>query len=81
MAVDRSVHITDPVEYDGVVLAAAPDAGTAAFVQEAFRHHKTLAVLDAEWLAPLRITADQPGVTDTPEAFLDALSLHRHWDR
>jgi catalase len=81
VAVDRTVHITDPVEYDGVVLAAEPDAAAGAFVQEAFRHHKTLAVLDQEWLAALGIEPDQEGVTNSADAFLEALALHRHWNR
>jgi catalase len=81
VAVDRSLHITDPVEYDGVVLAGDPDAGMGMFVQEAFRHHKTVAILDAHWAEPLGIDLDRAGVTSTPEAFLDALALHRHWNR
>jgi len=81
VAVDRSLHITDAVEYDGVVLATAPDAGIGAFVQEAFRHHKTIAILDPTWLEPLGIESAQPGVADTPEPFFDALALHRHWNR
>ncbi len=81
IAVDRSLHITDPVEYDGVVLAGDPDAGMAMFVQEAFRHHKTIAILDVNWAKPLSIDLDHAGVTSTPEAFLDALALHRHWNR
>ena len=81
VAVDRTVHITDPVEYDGVVLAAAPDAATAAFVQEAFRHHKTIAILDGEWFSALGIEPEQDGVTDRAGEFFDALALHRHWSR
>ena len=34
--VDRTLHITDPVEYDGVVVATDPDETVAAFAQEAF---------------------------------------------
>ncbi len=81
VVVDRSVHITDPVEYDGLVLAAAPDAGTAMFVQEAFRHHKTVAILDADWAAQLGIDPQQEGVTADADAFFEALALHRHWNR
>ncbi|MGZ8765576.1 MAG: catalase [Acidimicrobiia bacterium] len=81
VAVDRSVHITDPVEYDGLVLAAEPDPTTGGFVQEAFRHHKTVAFLEPAWAAPLGIDPDQAGVTDSPERFFDALAHHRHWER
>ena len=81
VVVDRSVHITDPVEYDGVVLAAAPDAATAVFVQEAFRHHKTVAILDDDWAAAVGIDPDQDGVTAGADAFFEALAQHRHWSR
>ncbi len=79
--VDRTVHITDAVEYDGVVLAAEPDETTALFVQEAYRHHKTLAILDVPWAASLGMSFEEPGVTDTHDAFFEDLALHRHWDR
>jgi len=79
--VDRTIHITDPVEYDGVVLAAEPDEAMAAFVQEAYRHHKTVAVLDGldDTVAGLELGAD--GVATNPEDFFEALALHRHWGR
>ncbi len=81
VAVDRSLHITDPVEYDGVVLACQPDEATGAFVQEAYRHHKTVACTDPAWTASLGIDPESAGVEAEPEAFFDALALHRHWDR
>jgi catalase len=79
--VDRSVHITDPVEYDGVVLAAAPDPAVAAFVQEAFRHHKTIGLLDPAVGGSIGVDPDAAGVCASPGEFFDALALHRHWDR
>ena len=79
--VDRSLHITDPVEYDGVVLACEPDEATAAFVQEAYRHHKTVAIADVAWAGLLGVDAAAAGVETQPDAFFDALALHRHWDR
>jgi catalase len=81
VAVDRSFHITDPVEYDGVVLAAALDEAIAAFVQEAFRHHKPVALVDAGAGDLVGIAPDAAGVTADPEAFLADLALHRHWAR
>ncbi len=81
VAVDRSLHITDPVEYDGVVLACEPDEAIALFVQEAYRHHKTVAVTDAAWVDALGLDPEAPGVEAEPEAFLEALALHRHWAR
>ncbi len=79
--VDRSVHITDPVEYDGVVLATDPDEAGALFVQEAYRHHKTVALLDESQQAATGIGLDADGVVSTPEEFFEAMALHRHWDR
>ena len=79
--VDRTIHITDPVEYDGVVLAATPDEAMALFVQEAYRHHKTIGMVDGADGDALGITADAPGVEDSPGPFFDALARHRHWAR
>ena len=79
--VDRSIHITDPVEYDGVVLAAVPDEAMGVFVQEAYRHHKTVAMTTPDFGAGLGIDVDEAGVSTSPEDFFDALTLHRHWNR
>ena len=81
VAVDRSLHITDPVEYDGVALACEPDEAIALFVQEAFRHHKTVAVTDGSWLEAAGIDAEAEGVTADPDGFFTALARHRHWNR
>ncbi len=82
--VDRSLHITHSTEYDAVVLAAPPDAGMAVVVQEAYRHHKTVgadASLGPDVLTSLGIDPSSPGVEADPDAFFDAMGLHRHWDR
>ena len=79
--VDRTIHITDPVEYDGVVLAATPDDAMALFVQEAYRHHKTIGLVDGSDGDALGIAPGGPGVADSPTTFFDALARHRHWDR
>jgi aspartate carbamoyltransferase catalytic subunit len=78
--VDRTIHITDPVEYDGVVVATDPDESVAAFAQEAYRHHKTVGVVVGDPSA-LGFDPDDPGVLSDAASFLDALALHRHWDR
>ena len=57
------------------------DEAVATFVQEAFRHHKTIGIADPDTLATLGIAADGPGVATTPAAFFEALARHRHWDR
>ncbi len=78
--VDQTIHITDPVEYDGVVLAAEPDEAMGMFVQEAYRHHKTVSVLPADGQT-LGIDLTESGVETDPGKFLGALALHRHCDR
>ena len=78
--VDRSIHITDPVEYDGVVVATDPDETVAAFAQEAYRHHKTIGVVAGDPVA-LGFEPEDPGVQGGPDGFFGALALHRHWDR
>ena len=79
--VDRTIHITRPVEYDGVVLAADPDEAMAVFVQDAYRQHKTVALVDPGFGPPTGIDVDEVGVASGPDTFFDALSLHRHWER
>jgi catalase len=79
--VDQTVHITDPVEYDGVVLAADPDEAMGMFVQEAYRHHKTVSILAPADGAALGIDSADAGVEADPDAFFAALGLHRHWER
>jgi len=81
LPVDRSAHITDPVEYDGVVLTTAPDELTAAFVQEMFRHHKTIGLSDGLSAEAVGLPVNNAGVTTSPEDFFAALGEHRHWNR
>jgi len=79
--VDRTIHITQSVEYDGVVLAAEPDEAMARFVQEAFRHHKTIAATKPDFAEASGIGPSEAGVAVKPAEFFDALAAHRHWDR
>ena len=79
--VDRTVHITDPVEYDGIVLAADPDEAMGLFVQEAYRHHKTIGLVGPGATADLGIATDAEGVAGDPEEFFGQLANHRHWNR
>ena len=81
------------VQFDAVILPDAAygnDPGLSVFVQEAFRHHKTIAVWGDDgiaFLSTLGFSIDAPGVVtgDTAagiaDAFEDALRLHRHWNR
>jgi catalase len=81
VTVDRTVHITQAVEYDGVVLATEPDEAMARFVQEAYRHHKTIGLVDPSWAGPVGVDPTADGVEAGPAEFLEALALHRHWNR
>ncbi len=78
---DLTLHTTASVEYDGVVLAAEAHEGMALFVQEAYRHHKTIGAVDDDLLAPLGVELDAPGVEFDPATFMAAMGWHRHWDR
>ena len=78
---DRTMHTTASVEYDGVVLASSAHEGSALFVQEAYRHHKTVGAIEAEALDPLGIPAGADGVEEDPPTFMVAMGWHRHWDR
>ncbi len=79
---DRTLHTTASVEYDGVVVATAAHEGIAFFTQEAYRHHKAIGVAGTGDLAACSIDVTAPGVTGgDPADFLEALALHRFWDR
>jgi catalase len=88
---------TQSVEYDAVVVAGGSDATAlasepfvAVFLQEAYRHLKTVAAwgdgVDA--LAAAGIPQDAPGVFTSgaadasfASAVLESLGWHRHWQR
>ncbi|UDY37491.1 catalase [Dermatobacter hominis] len=79
---DRTLHTAASVEFDGVIVATAAHEGIAFFTQEAYRHHKTVGAVGTGDLAACAIDLTAPGVTgDDPDDFLQALALHRHWDR
>ena len=81
------------VQFDAIVIPDAtyePDPGLVVFVQEAFRHHKTIASWGKGGLALLADAGVHPEsegvvVGETADAvsdeFVSALSLHRHWNR
>jgi catalase len=94
--IERTFLTNRSVEFDAVVLAdgtapLAEDPGVIVFVQEAFRHMKTLAAWGdgAEVLAAAGIGADAAmgvitAARPTPaflREFVAALGMHRHWDR
>jgi catalase len=94
MPVDRSFMTARSVEADALVISAGGDLASQpavlTYVQEAARHHKTIAAWgDAEsLLTTAGIGPDDPGVTVAAKAgpslvrdVVDLLGVHRHWDR
>jgi catalase len=96
--VDRSAMTTRSVEYDALVVAGgaagagalAADPFAAMNLQEAFRHHKTVAAWGAgrDVLVQAGVAADAAGVvtadeaaTSFTDALVEAVGWHRHWDR
>jgi catalase len=94
MTVDRSFLTADSVETDGIVVAGgtnlAVQPAALAYLQEAYRHHKTIGAWgdgDAV-LAHAGIPTDAVGVATSAAAdaalvgsLLDGLGRHRHWER
>jgi catalase len=96
-AATKSFLDSQSVEFDGVVVAGGRSAETLAaeplvglFIQEAFRHHKTIAAwgTGTAMLDQLGIDAGQPGVVTATRAsasfsraVITALGWHRHWFR
>jgi catalase len=92
--VDRSFHTASPAEADALVIASgaglADDPGAIAHLQMAFRHHKPIGAWGdgTELLAAAGIDTDEPGVVTADKgtktfakSVLDALAVHRHWER
>ena len=81
------------VQFDAVILPDATDGndpGVSIFVQEAFRHHTTIAAWGdgaIDFLGTLGFAAEAAGVVTgdraagIADAFEAALRLHRHWNR
>lgn len=96
VAVTKSALTTQSVEYDALIVAGGEgarsvgaDPNAAMNIQEAFRHHKTLAAWGegTQMLEALGF-AGTPGVVTaakvTPSftaAVVEAIGWHRHWDR
>jgi catalase len=90
---DATVFNTDSVVYDALVVAGGTgglDPASAMMLQEAFRHHKTLAAwgTGVEALLAAAIDREAVGVVTGErvvkafnDAVIDALGWHRHWDR
>jgi catalase len=90
---DATVFNADSVVYDALVVAGgvtALDPKSATMLQEAYRHHKTLAAwgsgIDALTAASIDVRAagviTQPKATKAfTDSVIDALGWHRHWDR
>jgi catalase len=95
LTVDRSFLTACAAECDAVVVADADallgDAVVMTYVQEAYRHHKTLGAWGsgAELLRQAGAGTDEPGVAVSTrgatktfaKALVTALGRHRHWER
>jgi catalase len=94
LTVDRSFHTASSAEADAVVVAGGSGLGAIpavmTYLQSTYRHHKPIGAWGdgLEVLEAAGINADEPGVvTDTKatkayaRSVLDAMSVHRHWDR
>jgi catalase len=91
--VDRSFHTASSAEADGIVVASGTtlrdDPAVQTYIQSAYRHFKTIGawgdgteVLEAAGVARgAPGVVDAPNAADLPEAVVQALSVHRHWER
>ncbi|HEV8115473.1 MAG TPA: catalase, partial [Acidimicrobiales bacterium] len=93
MTADATVFNADSVVYDALVVAGGTgplDPKSAMMVQEAYRHHKTLAAWGSgvEALQGVGVGEEAAGVVTGPkvakpfnDALVEALGWHRHWER
>ena len=93
LTADATVFNTDSVVYDALVVAGGSgplDAKSATMVQDAYRHHKTLAAWGSgvDSLVAAAIDLEAPGVVTSDRAakafagaLVEALGWHRHWQR
>jgi catalase len=93
LTADATVFNADSVVYDALVVASGNDAldpKSAMMLQEAYRHHKTLAAWGsaADALAAAGIDLRSPGVVTGPrvaksftDSLIEAMGWHRRWDR
>jgi catalase len=94
LTVDRSFHTASSAEADGIIVAGgaglAANAAVLTYVQGAYRHFKPIAAWGdgSELLTGAGVELDGPGIVTADRAtktfarsVVDALSVHRHWDR
>jgi len=94
MTVDRSFLTADSVEADALVVAdgtnLAGEPSVLAYLQEAYRHHKTIGAWgDGETvLRQAAIPTDLVGIATSASAdaalvgsIIEGLGRHRHWER
>ena len=93
LAADATVFNSDSVVYDALVVAGGVtelDPKSAMMLQEAHRHHKTVAAwgTGTQTLAPAGIDEDAAGVVTGDKVgkafigtFIESVGWHRHWDR
>jgi catalase len=94
LTVDRSFHTASSAEADAIVVAGgaglATNPAVVTYVQSAYRHFKPIGAWGdgSELLTAAGVATDGPGVVVAERAnktfarsVVDALSVHRHWDR
>jgi len=93
LTADATVFNADSVVYDALVVAGGTgplDPKSAMMVQEAYRHHKTLAAWGSgvEALLEAGVGEEAAGVVTGPkvakpfsDALVEALGWHRYWER
>ncbi len=93
LGVDATIFNTDSVVYDAIVVAGGThdlDPRSITMLQEAYRHHKTLAAwgdgADALNTAGIDVGADgvitgERATKPFSDTVIEAMGWHRHWDR
>ncbi|WP_156670868.1 catalase, partial [Mycobacterium sp. E136] len=88
--VSRTYATARSVEFDAILIAGSPaDVKAKTIVDEAFRHHKAIAVLPqgTELAAAAAVPTEGPGVfsgsdsATLAQSLIDGLGEHRVWDR
>ncbi|KOS67160.1 catalase [Lysinibacillus contaminans] len=82
--INQTFSTTASVLYDGVYLTTSYDDTHQQkladhFIQEAFDHFKTVGY--TENITSIQQFTRKDGVVKSPEAFVQALAQHRHWER
>lgn len=90
LKVDKTFSTTGSVHFDGLFVPGGEkaiktliqNADVLLMLNEAFKHHKTIALSkDSGPLLEHTLVKIDDGVTVDAKSFVEALKMHRHWDR